>query len=176
MRPKLATIVGLGAIATWLVVPAGAGTGTLTEAQGQASRTRGAGMTDWPLHNLDLSNTRYSPLDAINTSNAGSLAVTWSFDAGTNLGEVTPLVVNGVMYFNAGSKLFAVNAATGAAMWTTEVDPTFTASGRGPAYGDGKIYAYGHELLKFGIDVCQATVAKHMVRRCRPRHRRGAHS
>ena len=72
-------------------------------------------MTDWPLHNLDLSNTRYSPLDAINTSNAGRLAVTWSFDAGMNLGEVTPLVVNGVMYFNAGSKLFAVNAATGAA-------------------------------------------------------------
>ena len=85
MRAKLATIVGLGTIATWLVVPAGARMGTLAVAQGQASRTRGAGMTDWPSHNFDLSNTRYSPLDAINTTNAGSLAVTWSFDAGTNL-------------------------------------------------------------------------------------------
>jgi glucose dehydrogenase len=108
-------------------------------------------MTDWPSHNFDLSNTRYSPLDAINTTNAERLAVTWSFDAGMNLGQLTPLVVNGVMYLNAGSKMVALNAATGAVLWRTDVEPSFTASGRGPVYGDGKIYAYGHTSM-FAVD------------------------
>src|SRR5438309_1123029 len=71
------------------------------------------GVEDWPLHNLDLHNSRYSPLEKINVSNADRLAVKWTFstDKSEGIGSVTPVVVNGVMYFNAGSKLFAVDAA-----------------------------------------------------------------
>jgi len=85
---------------------------------------------DWSSHNLDLHNTRYSPLDQINTSNASGLTQQWSIETGgaDALAQVTPLVVDGVMYFNAGSKLFAVNAATGASLWTYQVDPPFLAS------------------------------------------------
>jgi len=32
--------------------------------------------------------------------------------------QVTPLVVDGVMYYDAGSKLFAGDGATGATLWT----------------------------------------------------------
>ena len=132
MRVKLVvTVFGVAAMATWLAVPAAT--------QGRPH----AGMTDWPLHSLDLSNSRYSKLDEINASNVSQLTLKWSLDAGANIGAVTPLVVNGVMYFHSGSKLFAVNAETGKSVWTTQVTPAFPGAGRGPAYGDGKIYAYG---------------------------------
>jgi PQQ-dependent dehydrogenase (methanol/ethanol family) len=114
----------------------------------------GAGANvDWPLHNLDIRNSRYAPLDEINASNAARLAVKWSYDAGAvdNIGRNTPLVVDGVMYVDAGSKLFAVDAATGRLLWNVQIDPPFPASGRGPIYADGRIYAYGQSIL-YAID------------------------
>ncbi len=108
---------------------------------------------DWPLHNLDIRNSRYAPLDEINGSNVARLAVKWSYDAGAvdNIGRNTPLVVDGVMYVDAGSKLFAVDAATGRLLWNVQIDPPFPATGRGPIYGDGRIYAYGQSIL-YAID------------------------
>ena len=94
------------------------------------------GRSDWSVHNLDLYNSRFSPLDEINASNVGRLTVKWSTQVGDkeNINQVTPLVVNGVMYFNAGSKLYARNAATGQELWTTQVEPAFTGSGARPRY------------------------------------------
>src|SRR5712672_3117450 len=78
----------------------------------------GAQSMDWPLHDLNLAKNRYAPLDQINTSNVDRLAVTWSFDAGGPIGKATPLVVDGVMYVNTSSKLVALNATTGAELWS----------------------------------------------------------
>ena len=101
----IVTALSLAGVGTWLVAP--------TRAQGGMSG-------DWPSHNFDLRYTRFSPLDQINTSNASGLTQQWSIETGgaDALPQVTPLVVDGVMYYNAGSKLFAVNAATGASLWT----------------------------------------------------------
>ena len=68
---------------------------------------------DWPLHSFDARGSRSSPLTQINTSNAARLAVKWQAQPGGTFAEETPIVVNGVMYLNAGSKLYALNAATG---------------------------------------------------------------
>jgi len=129
-----------GAMAAWLSTSA-AGQGAAQSASG-APRVAGAG--DWPLHNLDLFNQRYSPLNEITAANVTRLTLKWSYDAGINIGAVTPLVIDGVMYYNSGSRMFAVNAATGAAVWNVPMVPAFPGSGRGPAFGDGKIYAYGN--------------------------------
>lgn len=109
--------------------------------------------SDWPLHNLDLHNSRYSPLDQINVSNATKLALKWSFDTAKTegIGSITPVVVDGVMYFNAGSKLFAVNAATGKSLWAFALDTPFAGGRRGPASGDGRIYAVGQRYL-YAVD------------------------
>src|SRR5437763_1381049 len=117
----------LAAVVVWLIMPAAAQekktpTVVHTSAMPQVSQ---AGKTDWPIHNLDVSNRRYSQLNEINASNASRLAVKWSFDAGVSLDEATPLVIDGVMYVNAGSKLFAVNAITGESIWTFQMDPPF---------------------------------------------------
>src|SRR5262249_32881673 len=104
---------------------------------------------DWPLHNLDLHNSRYAPVDQITASNANRVATKWTFqtEKSEGIGAVTPVVVDGVMYFNAGSKLFAVNAATGTQAWTFALDASFAGGRRGPAYGDGRIYAVGQRYL-----------------------------
>ena len=45
---------------------------------------------DWPLHNFDLLNSRFAPLDQIDTSNVPSLAVRWLYHAAG--GRATPVV------------------------------------------------------------------------------------
>ena len=153
----LVTSLSLAGVGTWLVVP--------TRAQVAAPNPN-----DWQTHNFDGFNRRYSPLDQINTSNVGRLTQQWSLKTtspgdsgpgggltGTGIRQLTPLVVDGVMYFNAGNKLFAIDAATGASLWSHEVDLAFTGSGRGPTYGGGYIYAYGGN---YGRNVLYAIDAK----------------
>lgn len=133
-----------------VAVVAGFGTGAALGASALIRAQGSSGPTfNWASHNLDLRNSRYAPINEINTGNVGSLVLKWSYNASgaDNIGRGTPLVVDGVMYFNSGSKLFAVDAATGKELWVTEVQPPFPASGRGPTYADGRIYAYGQTVM-----------------------------
>src|SRR5882672_9484002 len=79
-----------------------------------------ATSTSWADHNADIANSRYSPLNQITPANAGKLVLKWSYDLpkSESIGEETPLVVDGVMYFNAGSRLYAIDAVTGKPVWT----------------------------------------------------------
>ena len=65
-------------------------------------RLRNAGKTgeEWLTYGLNPGETRYSPLNQINTSNVSRLGLAWSYDVGPGGGtqEATPLVSNGVMY------------------------------------------------------------------------------
>ena len=75
---------------------------------------------NWMTHGRTYSEQRFSPLKQINQGNVGQLGLAWYYDLDTHRGqEATPLVVDGVMYFTtAWSKVVAVNAATGALLWT----------------------------------------------------------
>ena len=101
---------------------------------------------DWPSHNRDLHGTRFSPLTEINASNVDTLTLKWSFDQ-PGLSEQTPIVVDGVIYVGLGSKIITLDAATGAARWTTDVTPSNPGGRRGPAYGEGKLYSYSGDTL-----------------------------
>ena len=74
----------------------------------------GAGQTNWASDNLDLYNQRFSEIHRIDTANVGQLQRRWSHEAapGLYVGQNTPLVVDGVMYFHAGGTALAVNAVT----------------------------------------------------------------
>lgn len=104
---------------------------------------------DWPLHNLDTKNSRYSPLSQINTTNAAKLTVKWQLDLpkSVQVGTATPVVVGGIMYFNAGPDLYAVDGATGKVLWNKKALGEFPGGGRGPAYGDGRVYATGRSII-----------------------------
>jgi glucose dehydrogenase len=136
--------------------------GTTTPGSAPPPRIDRATTTDWPLHNFDLRNTRYAAIAEINPSNVSRLALKWSFrpdrltsmfsgvpvqlstaagETPTVLSQVSPLIVDGVMYIASPSRVFALNAITGTLIWTFSTDPfTGDLRGRGPAYGDGKLY------------------------------------
>ena len=75
-----------------------------TTTQGELPNITAGGQTNWTSHNLDLDNSRYSALDEVDTETVGQLAERWSYEAaaGIDIGQVTPLVIDGVMYFHAG--------------------------------------------------------------------------
>ena len=115
-----------------------------TTRQASPPNISAGGQTNWTSHNLDLHNRRYSELNEINTGTVSRLRERWSFvvPAGTDVAQVTPLVVDGVMYFHAGAHVFAVNAVTGESVWTLELDSAGRNRVRGPTYANGKVYAY----------------------------------
>ncbi|HVW73707.1 MAG TPA: PQQ-dependent dehydrogenase, methanol/ethanol family [Rhizomicrobium sp.] len=105
----------------------------------------------WALAAKDYSQTRFSRLNQINTTNAGRLQVAWTFSVGSNHGqEAAPLVVNGVMYVVGAypNELFALDAATGEMKWkySPHVDPSSQGEAccdvvnRGASYDNGKIF------------------------------------
>src|SRR5262245_56060248 len=97
---------------------------------------------DWPTQNRDLAGTRYSPLTQINTKNVQTLKQVWTFRLRTDdrapfqASEAVPIVVNGVMYLSAGTRVVALEPETGKEIWryvSTGTPP----SRRGVAYWPG---------------------------------------
>ena len=89
---------------------------------------------DWPMYNRDLAGTRYSPLTQINVGNVAKLTQAWTYRTGGAL-EVTPIVVNGVMYLPAGKHVAALEPETGEEIWRYEL--TDTTLSRGAAFWPG---------------------------------------
>jgi quinoprotein glucose dehydrogenase len=104
------------------------------------------GSTDWTSQNLDSDNSRFAPLDEIDTANVSQLTERWRYEVGPtdNISQATPLVVDGVMYLHSRSTLFALDAATGEEVWTAalEAGAEGVSPVRGPTFADGNIYAY----------------------------------
>ena len=74
--------------------------------------------TNWISYNGDYSGRRYSSLAEINTTNIGGLRAEWVFHAQhSSRLEVTPVVVNGVMFITASNSAFALDARTGRELW-----------------------------------------------------------
>ena len=81
---------------------------------------RGQTGDDWLTYGLNQSETRFSPLTEINTTNVTRLGLAWSYDVGAGGGgqEATPLVANGTIYgITNWSVVFAVDARTGKEKW-----------------------------------------------------------
>ena len=64
-----------------------------------------------------------------------------------NVSQVTPLVVDGLMYFHAAATVLALNAVTGDEVWRLEVDGVSGGVVRGPLYANGTIYSYHGDKL-----------------------------
>ncbi len=73
---------------------------------------------DWPTYHGNIGGNRHSPLLQINTSNVARLAAKWMFPiAGGQRLEVTPIVVDGVMYATMANEAYAVDAKNGREIW-----------------------------------------------------------
>ena len=73
---------------------------------------------DWPSYNGDYTGRRFSSLTQITPQNVRHLQAQWVFHS-RNAGilEVTPVVVNGIMYVTASNDAYALNAQTGQILW-----------------------------------------------------------
>src|SRR4029079_4267196 len=73
---------------------------------------------EWPSYNGLLSANRHSPLDRINTGNVATLEPKWTHEmGGTRALQMTPIVVDGVMYVAAVNEARALDARTGRQIW-----------------------------------------------------------
>jgi PQQ-dependent dehydrogenase (methanol/ethanol family) len=72
---------------------------------------------EWPTYNGNLSANRHSTLDQINVQNAHKLKLQWSYSNPYSGLEMTPLVVDGVMYVTAPNQVCALDSQTGRQIW-----------------------------------------------------------
>lgn len=83
---------------------------------------------DWPVYGRDPGGSRFSPLTQISRDNVARLQVAWTYHTGEQdmagmshrppALEVTPLVVDGVMYLSTpAGRIIALDPATGAERW-----------------------------------------------------------
>jgi alcohol dehydrogenase (cytochrome c) len=73
---------------------------------------------DWRSYDGDLSGNRYSPLEMINTTNIKRLGAAWIFPMPAARMEVTPIVVDGIMYLSGWNEAYALDATTGKQLWS----------------------------------------------------------
>jgi quinoprotein glucose dehydrogenase len=114
----------------------------------------GAKHGEWRSYAAEPGSTKYSPLDQINRDNVKNLRIAWRFKT-DNLGprpdfnmQSTPIVVNNVMYAQAGVRrnVVALDPVSGEMLWMWRMDEgkrgaaaPRQGSGRGLAYWtDGK--------------------------------------
>lgn len=133
----------------------------LINAQRAAARNDG----DWPMFLHDLAGTRYSPLSQINAGNVSRLTQAWFYsfnrEGKTIHGrspfelyqEITPIVVEGVMYLPSGDRVVALDPETGKEIWRYELGENL-ASFRGVAYWPGDrsnppriIFTTAHKMM-----------------------------
>ncbi|MGD0797447.1 MAG: PQQ-binding-like beta-propeller repeat protein [Acidobacteriaceae bacterium] len=73
---------------------------------------------DWTSYDGGYTGNRYSSLDQINSANVKHLAPAWIFPVpNAPRLEVTPVVVDGVMYITGANEAYALDAVTGRQIW-----------------------------------------------------------
>ncbi len=73
---------------------------------------------NWLSYNGDYSGRRYTSLSQITPANVAQLRAQWVFHSrAEGILEVTPVVVNGVMFLTASNDAYALDAQTGRVIW-----------------------------------------------------------
>jgi len=141
--------------------------GTAQQGKGKATKAAAKQTSippgDWPLYSRDLASDRFSPLTQINTTNVAQLKQAWTYRPpapppapdsekggpvkgkdGKGRGgpqglvaELTPIVVNGVMYVAGGNRVFALDADSGKETWSYTAPGAVATRAVGYWPGDG---------------------------------------
>jgi glucose dehydrogenase len=146
----------------------GQGTGATLAARADSPAAVTPSTGDWPVYGRDQGAQRFSPLTQITPENVHTLARAWTFDTGETGMQVTPLMIDGVMYVAAGSHISALEPETAKVLWKFSHEGM---SRRGLAYwpgdgrtgarfytgaGDGRMIAVdvktGTHVMEFGVD------------------------
>jgi quinohemoprotein ethanol dehydrogenase len=135
---------------------------------GCAAGDKGGAGDDWPFTGGDVGGSHFSRLTDIDAGNVSRLGLAWSHDLGTNrVQEATPVVVDGVMYTSGNlGRVYALDAATGASLWTFEPEVDMQANrsaccdqaNRGVAVADGKVMVGALDGMLYALDAKSGAV------------------
>ena len=110
-------------------------------AKASAKAPAAAPAGDWQGVGNDPGGSKFSTLSQITAANVGQLKKAWTYDTGDPAGgargwEITPIVVNNVMYFpSASRKIVALNGDTGQEIWKIDLTKIPGVTGGGAKYG-----------------------------------------
>src|SRR5277367_4592753 len=116
LRHRRLTRVGLAAVFAALTGahPEAGGT-TLVDNAVLANEADG---TDWPAYGRTFSESRFSPLAQVNSSNVSRLGLAWFVDLDVTNSITAPVEAGGVIYMAAGySIVHAIRATDGRLLW-----------------------------------------------------------
>ncbi|MDE0715213.1 MAG: PQQ-binding-like beta-propeller repeat protein, partial [Gammaproteobacteria bacterium] len=128
---------------------------------------------DWLMWRRTLNQWGHSPLDQIDTDNAGELELVWSRPLHSGVQEGTPLVYDGVMFFpNPSDVIQAMDAATGELYWEyaralpTDLNVYFPVPGinRNLAIYENKIINTSADDYLFALDMATGELVwEHLI-------------
>ena len=106
---------------------------------------QGAKDGQWRFYAGENGSTGYSALDQINRDNVKNLQLAWSWkfdNFGAASTEVTPIMVNGVLYFPLSPRrtIIAADAGTGETLWTWRPEASPREDGAARKYARGVAY------------------------------------
>jgi len=148
MYPSIRVRTALGVLALLAQVAGQTpGTGALINVTPEDMQVAPA-AENWLSYHGDYTGQRYSRLSQIHTGNVGQLVPQWVFHvADSERLEVTPVVVDGIMFLTSANDCYALDARTGRQIWhysrpVTEglVDDASAHHNRGVAVWRSRVY------------------------------------
>jgi quinoprotein glucose dehydrogenase len=100
----------------------------LAQAPGDDNPTGQPSYTNWEQYAGGSHSAQFTPLDIVNRSNVGRLAVAWTYPTGGN-SVFNPLVIDGVMYTAVEGAIVALDAANGSEIWRRRIGGNLGARG-----------------------------------------------
>ena len=133
---------------------------------------------NWLSYSRTLQGQRYSPLAEINTQNASKLKVKWAYQFAEPRAEVSPIVIDGILYISGPNTAAALDGKTGRELWSWKRPlPSdyrsigFGHTNRGPAVLDDKLYVATLDAEERAADA-YAGLVRRAEKLPRPRERR----
>jgi alcohol dehydrogenase (cytochrome c) len=115
---------------------------------------------NWFTYSRTLNGQRYSPLSEISTRNVAQLKLKWAYQFSEPRTEVSPIVIDDVLYLTGPNMATAVDGKSGRALWQwSRVIPTdfvsigFGHTNRGAAVLDDKLYVATLDCYLFALDL-----------------------
>jgi len=115
---------------------------------------------NWLTYSRNLLGHRFSPLSEVTTENVGRLKVKWAYQFPDPSNEVSPIVVDNILYVTGPNSATAIDAHTGRVLWNWKrpLPPDFRSIGfghvsRGPAVLDDKLYVATLDCYLVALDL-----------------------
>jgi len=115
---------------------------------------------NWLTYSGNYSGHRYSPLTGITPANVGNLRVKWAYQYDRGRAEVSPIVVDGVIYVTGPNMAAALDGRTGRELWKWErpLPSDYQSIGfgrvnRGPAILDDRLYVATLDCYLIALDI-----------------------